>query len=192
MERSCQRCAAVSASDLQYCGACGAALATAGDPIAVPVGNLRPCPSCRNQIAPNAKLCPSCGHDFVGAQQRYAGFWIRVVASIIDSIIVSIPNILILSAAPGLGTAFILEIALGFVYHVAFWNIAGATPGKMLFGMRVVMTDGSPITPGAAVVRYLGYLLSSLTLGIGYLMVAFSAHKRGLHDNIAGTIVILR
>ena len=53
------------------------------------------------------------------------------------------------------------------------------------------MADGSPITPGAAVLRYIGTYISRLILFIGYIMVAFDPQKRGLHDRIAGTVVTL-
>ena len=52
------------------------------------------------------------------------------------------------------------------------------------------MTNGEPIELGAACLRYVGYIASGLIFGIGYLMIAFSAEKKGLHDNIANTVVV--
>jgi uncharacterized RDD family membrane protein YckC len=82
-----------------------------------------------------------------------------------------------------------LALLLGVLYHVYFWSVKGATPGKELLDLRVVGEDGrSPISLSSASKRALGYLLSAASLGIGFLMVAFGG--RGLHDRIAGTRVV--
>ena len=82
-----------------------------------------------------------------------------------------------------------LALLLGALYHVYFWSVKGATPGKELLDLRVE-TDGgvSPIPLGRAALRVFGYLLSAASLGIGFLMVAFGGS--GLHDRIAGTRVV--
>ena len=83
-----------------------------------------------------------------------------------------------------------LMLALGAVYYVYHWGVKGATPGKRLLGLKVVAEDGSePIGLSRATVRVLGYLLSGLTLGIGFLMIAFGG---SLHDRLAGTRVVRR
>jgi uncharacterized RDD family membrane protein YckC len=82
-----------------------------------------------------------------------------------------------------------LAVLLGVLYHVYFWSVKGATPGKELLELRVVTDDGrSPIPLGSALRRALGYLLSAASLGIGFVMVVFGG--RGLHDRIAGTRVV--
>jgi uncharacterized RDD family membrane protein YckC len=82
-----------------------------------------------------------------------------------------------------------LAVLLGVLYHVYFWSVKGATPGKELLELRVVTDDGrSPIPLGSALRRALGYLLSAASLGIGFVMVIFGG--RGLHDRIAGTRVV--
>jgi uncharacterized RDD family membrane protein YckC len=82
-----------------------------------------------------------------------------------------------------------LALLLGVLYHVYFWSVKGATPGKELLDLRVTTDDGtSPIPLASALRRALGYLLSAASLGVGFLMVAFSG--RGLHDRIAGTRVV--
>ena len=68
--------------------------------------------------------------------------------------------------------------------------IQGKTPGKMVMGVEIVKTDGSPIGFGRAILRYVGYIISSIILFIGFLMIAFDSKKQGLHDKIAGTCVI--
>jgi len=81
-------------------------------------------------------------------------------------------------------------LALGAVYYVYHWGVKGATPGKRLLGLKVVAEDGSePIGLSRATVRVLGSLLSGLTLGIGFLMIAFGG---SLHDRLAGTRVVRR
>jgi uncharacterized RDD family membrane protein YckC len=82
-----------------------------------------------------------------------------------------------------------LALLLGALYHVYFWSVKGATPGKELLGLRVETEDGgSPLPLERAAVRVFGYLLSVASLGIGFLMVAFS--RSGLHDRVAGTRVV--
>jgi len=82
-----------------------------------------------------------------------------------------------------------LAVLLGVLYHVYFWSVKGATPGKELLELRVVTDDGrSPIPLASAVRRALGYLLSAASLGVGFLMVIFGG--RGLHDRIASTRVV--
>jgi uncharacterized RDD family membrane protein YckC len=82
-----------------------------------------------------------------------------------------------------------LALLLGALYHVYFWSVKGATPGKELLDLRVETDAGaSPIPLGCAVLRVFGYLLSAASLGIGFLMVAFGGS--GLHDRIAGTRVV--
>jgi uncharacterized RDD family membrane protein YckC len=82
-----------------------------------------------------------------------------------------------------------LALLLGALYHVYFWSVKGATPGKELLDLRVVAEDGSsPIPLASALRRALGYLLSAASLGLGFLMVIFGG--RGLHDRIASTRVV--
>jgi uncharacterized RDD family membrane protein YckC len=64
------------------------------------------------------------------------------------------------------------------------------TVGKIMCGLRVTDTQGQRISFGRATGRYLAKILSALTLFIGYLMVAWTRQKRGLHDFIAGTLVV--
>jgi uncharacterized RDD family membrane protein YckC len=82
-----------------------------------------------------------------------------------------------------------LALLLGALYHVYFWSVKGATPGKELLGLRVETEDGdSPLPPGRAVARVFGYLLSTASLGIGFLMIVLSGS--GLHDRVSGTRVV--
>jgi uncharacterized RDD family membrane protein YckC len=84
-----------------------------------------------------------------------------------------------------------LALVLGAGYYVYFWGIRGATPGKSLFGLAVETEHGTqPIGVRRAALRALGYALSGLVLGIGFVMILFGG--RALHDHIAGTRVVRR
>ncbi|HWP35855.1 MAG TPA: RDD family protein, partial [Thermodesulfobacteriota bacterium] len=86
--------------------------------------------------------------------------------------------------------ALVLWAAVAALYLVAFVAIEGATPGKILFRLRIVRADGGPVGWATGLRReVIGKLCSALTLGVGYLMVALGA-KRGLHDRLAGTRVV--
>jgi uncharacterized RDD family membrane protein YckC/predicted nucleic acid-binding Zn ribbon protein len=95
------------------------------------------------------------------------------------------------SFLPVLASATLVPLALlfGVLYHVYFWSVKGATPGKELLDLRVETEDGvSPLPLGRAALRVFGYLLSVASLGIGFLMVAFSGN--GLHDRVSSTRVV--
>jgi len=131
----------------------------------------------------------------------YAGFGARFLATLLDGLLISLPIILIVTAIYGSGwiteeswsgaDAFNLILAAGIT--ILLWvHWGGRTPGKKLVGVRIVQYPGlEPMTFGKAALRYfIGYTVSALLLGLGFLMVAFRKDKRGLHDIIAGTCVI--
>jgi uncharacterized RDD family membrane protein YckC len=89
-----------------------------------------------------------------------------------------------------LGAAGILFTLVPLLYSVGFVGWRGQTPGKMLLGLKIIRTDGEEVGYLRAFIRWIGTLISSFTLCIGYLMAAFTTHKRALHDYIAGTRVI--
>ncbi len=85
------------------------------------------------------------------------------------------------------GAAVILIAAFYFIF---FWTLLGQTPGKMLFGLRIVSTKGNNITFWQALRRYIGYYLSAFVLYIGFLWVLVDNRRQGWHDKLAGTIVV--
>jgi len=138
----------------------------------------------------------------------YAGFWMRVLAYIIDSLIMSIVffplGLLIglLMAGSGLdenspvmafGNLGLngISILSGWLYHgfleSSSWQ---GTIGKKVLGLRVTDIDGHRIGFGRATGRYFGMILSGMICLIGFLMVAFTERKQGLHDLLAGTLVL--
>lgn len=86
----------------------------------------------------------------------------------------------------------VLLNVLDLAYSVIGIGVWGATVGKFLLKMRVVRSDGSKVGLGRALARYLSYILSALIFGIGFLMIAFRHDKRGLHDLICDTVVVIR
>jgi uncharacterized RDD family membrane protein YckC len=137
------------------------------------------------------------GEDYV-----YAGFWIRVGASIIDSILILLVIAPILTAIYGreywVSESFIqgtwdvlLNYILPAIAIVIFWIYRSATPGKMLLGLTIVdaRTGGKPST-GQFIGRYLGYYVSTIPLLLGLIWVGIDKRKQGWHDKLAGTVVI--
>ncbi|MEP6604401.1 MAG: RDD family protein [Spartobacteria bacterium] len=126
---------------------------------------------------------------------RYAGFWLRFFAYLIDAAILCVPIWILRMGLPRLGLASFFVAAglfIEFVYFAGFWaSEMQATPGQKIFHLRVINAiDADQISFSRGLLRVVGMLLCSATLGIGYLMVAFTERKRGLHDMIAGTYVI--
>jgi uncharacterized RDD family membrane protein YckC len=131
-----------------------------------------------------------------------AGFWIRFVALFIDGLIVGIPGgiiVTLLVALVGKDATGVIIVLYGLfilaeiAYFVYFWSRPdGQTLGMKVFNLRVVKTDGSPLTVGGAIVRYVGYIVDSIIFGlpIGYLWAAFDKDKQAWHDKMAGTYVI--
>lgn len=122
---------------------------------------------------------------------QYAGFLKRAGAIIIDIIILGIVGSIIKSV--GLNELVVagIEILIGLAYYAGLESSEKqATVGKMVLKIKVVDLNGNRITPGRALGRYFSKILSALILGIGYIMAAFTEKKQGLHDMIAGTLVV--
>jgi uncharacterized RDD family membrane protein YckC len=91
--------------------------------------------------------------------------------------------------SPDLGWMVFWHI-VGWVYFAGFESShMQATPGKAALGLKVTDLNGNQIGFGTATGRYFGRILSGI-LYIGYIMVAFTERKQGLHDMLAGTLVV--
>jgi uncharacterized RDD family membrane protein YckC len=132
---------------------------------------------------------------------QYAGFWIRVVAYLIDLLpLIAIGIVLGLmfgdplietDANPRFGASDLIGLLVGIAYFVGFESSSWqATPGKRALGLIVTDMEGRRISPARALGRYFGKILSGLILLIGYIMIAFTDRKQGLHDFLAGTLVV--
>ncbi len=148
-------------------------------------------------------------------QYDAAGFWIRLVARLIDGLILvffqgiivvflGLKNPLIgmkmnsdpaavINAYAALmqSSMMMVQFAIGLLYEVLFLGLLGATPGKLMIGLKVISSEGEPIGVFRAFFRYFAFNLCGLC-GIGYLMAAFTENKRALHDMICGTRVVHR
>lgn len=135
---------------------------------------------------------------------EYVGFWPRVLASIIDTILLMIVMAPLAKVVYGDGFfaynyeatihspgEFWLNFVLPAVAVIAFWSARHATPGKMVIGAKIVdaKTGGAP-SLGQHIIRYLGYFVSIFPFCLGLLWVAFDKRKQGWHDKIAGTVVV--
>jgi uncharacterized RDD family membrane protein YckC len=138
------------------------------------------------------------------AELEYVGFWPRVGAAIIDTVIVlavTTPLLLWIYGwgyflDPGraliAGPADVLISWVGpTVATVLFWRRRQATPGKMAIGAQVVdAISGLPLTAPQALVRSLAYFVSAIPLGLGFLWIAFDPRRQGWHDRIARSVVV--
>jgi uncharacterized RDD family membrane protein YckC len=133
----------------------------------------------------------------------YGGFWIRLLAALIDTILfmlVEAPFVL-LAYGPGYYSLdstqlihgwvdVLVTIVMPFVATILFWRWRRATPGKMLLKLEVVDGDtGETPSVGQCVLRYVGYFLAAVPCGLGLLFIFFDKRKRGWHDRLANTVV---
>lgn len=127
-------------------------------------------------------------------QVKFAGFGLRFVALILDSIILSVAGGIIgaiFMISDGELGSTLLSFVIGLAYKAGLEGSSKqATLGKMVLGIKVIGPDGGRISYGRALGRYFANFLSAITLGIGYLMAAFTKEKRALHDFVAGTYVV--
>lgn len=149
--------------------------------------------------APNADLQTS--HNLQAL--KYVGFWARTGASVIDSLlmmIIILPIVFFMlggldefmsgTDAPGIGMMLVMY-GVPIALILGFWIIKGTTPGKMAFKARIVdaKTGEHPSTM-QFIGRYLGYIISTLVLYIGFFWVGWDKRKQGWHDKMAGTVVV--
>ena len=207
-EVACRNCGAVSSSEALYCKECGTLLEEPRPAVEAPPAGPHSfsCPRCSTSNHRGSVYCYSCGYPLEGARPasegqlvspsgevigRPAGFWIRLVAAIVDGLILSISAGIVFGIAGEAPSSF-LNIAIGAAYSIIGWSVWSTTIGKRIFNLYVVRPDGSKVDAPRAVLRYVGTFLSLILLLIGYLMVAFRRDKRALHDLIADTYVVIR
>ncbi len=133
----------------------------------------------------------------------YGGFWIRLIAVILDAIVLGVIGA---ALGPIVGTGQIVQTGtqvsfnyqasglstlIGLIYYVGFWAWRGQTPGMIPFNLRVVMAD-TGLKPDVvrSLLRYVGLIISFVVIFLGVIWVAFDSRKQGWHDKIAGTLVV--
>lgn len=198
------------AAETRYCSECG-----------------RPFPASEMVAIGGANVCAQCkpiylqrvreGGQAIGAR-RYAGFWIRFVARIIDGIILAVVSFVIgfpirlmlgmsaisvaqsqdpsaavamLPAMLGaIGVSMLINVVVGVTYEAYFVSQRGGTIGKLALGLQIIRLDGSRLSVGQAIGRYFAMALSAIILYIGFIMAAFDPEKRSLHDRIVHSLVV--
>ncbi|MFH0836714.1 MAG: RDD family protein [Candidatus Aenigmatarchaeota archaeon] len=137
------------------------------------------------------------------SKNNYAGFWLRFTAWIIDALIV-VAAVLVIAVPTGAITAFytgfnsmliacfiLTAIVIGWLYCAGLESSKDqATIGKRTMNIKVVDEKGRRISFARATGRHFGKMLSSIILGIGYIMIGFTDKKQGLHDMLANTYVV--
>jgi uncharacterized RDD family membrane protein YckC len=138
----------------------------------------------------------------------YGGFLTRTIAFVIDAAIVNVVAIVVAGAiALGLtvllpgshklhaggiaiaGAAFVLWC---IAYWAVFWTMTGQTPGARVMHLRVVCTDGERLHAFRATVRVLAAAVAAIPLLWGYVPILVTPRRRGFHDWVAGTVVVVR
>ena len=169
------------------------------------------CARCGAANSDNSHFCVQCGVALASgpvltatAPQVYAGFWIRVGAYLIDYVILAIAGFIAMfllglalgmftgapSAGSGLGL-FFAWLLFPWLYAALFESgPRQATLGKQAVNLKVTNPEGNRISFGRATGRYFAEWINGFTLGIGYVMTAFTARRQALHDMIAGTVVV--
>jgi len=147
--------------------------------------------------------------DYAAQQQqaRYAGFWVRVAARLIDGVVIGVPLGIVFGIIAGIASAgeqngqsgaalgvFAVLYPLAFLasvgYFVVMWTM-GATLGMRVMNLRVADAQtGQNITYGKSILRYVGQIISVIVCYLGFIWVAFDSRKQGWHDKIAGTVVL--
>lgn len=189
------------------------------------------CTNCGQLLQSEARFCQQCGGPVAGQtgqqtagpprltfdapphirrrlgttrQGENAGFWLRLIAHVVDNVIVFVIALALLFAAAYLAgkagatsatnwesAGKAMAVLVSWTYFTflesSSWQ---ATPGKMLFQIRVTDSLGNTISFGRANGRFWAKLLSYASILIGFLMAAFTQDKQALHDIIAGTFVV--
>ncbi|MFT4634495.1 MAG: putative RDD family membrane protein YckC [Arenicella sp.] len=134
---------------------------------------------------------------------QYAGFWVRTVASLIDTVVILIFTWPLLYwlydsevfSSTSMVKGFV-DVLLSYVFPLLFtitlWMKFGGTPGKRILKIKILdEKTGHHLTFAKSLLRYIGYFVSIFTLFVGFFWVAFDQKKKGWHDHIAGTIVVI-
>jgi len=206
----CHRCGAQNSALAKFCSNCGTpfqseaqSLLAAPEVMSRPQGPTAPAPSAYTDATSTAFPSPV-------NTRPYGGFWVRLVAFIIDAIaigIVTVPGSAVIGfavslagraiAMPDLGV-WMVRLTVGLVFSgLANWIYEAAlesssyqaTLGKMALGLKVTDLAGQRISFTRATGRHFAKILSTMTFLIGYVMAGFNSRKQALHDIIARTLV---
>lgn len=196
----CTKCGTQLPASSQFCSRCGTSVSPA-----MAAGMVAPAP-----LTPTASVAAASA-PAVAAAPRYAGFWLRFLAIIIDGILLElliVPLSMMVGVVVGIagqgGEQAALQLAggvlgaliglFGYWLYFALFESSSmqATLGKRVVGIYVTDLGGRRISFARATGRHFSKLISSATLLIGYVMAGFTEKKQALHDMIAGTLVLRR
>jgi uncharacterized RDD family membrane protein YckC/ribosomal protein L40E len=212
----CPNCGTVNPAPSLFCYKCGLKLPDAA------ILDKKICAGCHTPNSPTAQYCYKCGLQLPdklggGYELRYAGFWVRLLAFLINGIILYIVISIITAAifiskygqssystllstiSSGnldsmvltfLGIFFLTFFIVTILYATISIGLWGRTVGKAALRIKVVKPDGSRVSYWRALGRSLAYYLNGFTFGLTFLIIAFTNKKRGLHDYVADTVVI--
>jgi uncharacterized RDD family membrane protein YckC len=203
-ESSPQQLQKTAATGQAVCSECGR---TFPEEEMISFENAKVCAGCKPVFIQKIKEGMS-----VAGIMEYAGFWIRFGAIFIDGIImwavqmvvysvIGIITAAVMPSMPGKSSypsffiisqvmITLLSFVISAAYDIWFVGRFGATPGKMACKIKIVTDDGEKVSYSRALGRYFAKWISSMILGIGFLMAAFDDEKRTLHDRICETRVI--
>ena len=133
---------------------------------------------------------------------KYVGFWKRTVAVLVDTFLIILVTLPILIWVYGIeylnnehmekgSFDFIINYVFPTIAVILLWKYYQATPGKMIFKATIVdeKTGGKP-SLRQLIIRYLGYIISTIPLGLGFFWIAFDKKKQSFHDKLSKTVVI--
>ncbi|MDO8468504.1 MAG: RDD family protein [Candidatus Peribacter sp.] len=157
------------------------------------------CKKCGKALHERASFCKHCGAEvptalkrekvFADDYDRYAGFWPRFGAYITDLSILFTATAIVLLMIENQDYDWIFW-PIFIAYHTYFVYRKSATPGKILFGLKVVNSEGTETSFNQALGRAFAYLVSGAIFCIGFFNIAFDSKHRGWHDVIAHTYVL--
>jgi uncharacterized RDD family membrane protein YckC len=177
------------------------------------------CTNCGVALYEGAAFCSKCGQPVSAGMPQaasrkvaYAGFWLRLLAALIDALVLAIPSLAIVIFAvmflglevpppeAPMGTlppmrVFLPMEAMFLTVHWLYFALMESsswqgTLGKRALGVGVSDVYGKRISFGRASGRFFGKLLSGMTFMVGYVMAGFTEKKQALHDIIADCIVV--
>lgn len=123
--------------------------------------------------------------------------WLRFFASLVDVCLIALIYLIIflvfgsgLSLEGTFALSYFTNIFLSLVYFTVCYSTKGQTLGKKIFGIKVISVDEEALNFATGIIRYIGYYISALLLLVGFIIIPFTKEKQGLHDKLAGTIVV--
>ena len=150
------------------------------------------CPNCGAEVKEGDTFCGECGETIspVGVVPNLADFGTRFAAYFIDSVILFFFNIFLEVFSSDEVLWFLMSLLASAAYFTYFFGTTGQTPGKQVMKIKVITVDGSPLTYNKGFMRWIGYQVSAITLGIGFLWILKDENNQGFEDKIAKTYVI--